>query len=73
MLRSVIGIYNGNKLELKEKVEVKEPVDVLVTFLKETDFSFKKKFLIKRLLNRKPIRITPLKVKDLIEEGRKQI
>jgi hypothetical protein len=71
MLRSVIGVYNGNKLALKEKVEVKGSVDVLVTFLKETDFSFQKKFLLKRLLNRKPIKITPFKVKNLIEEGRK--
>ncbi len=71
MLRSVIGVYNGNKLALKEKVEVKKPVDVLVTFLNEADVSLQKSAVLKRLLQRKPVKITPLKVKDLIAEGRK--
>ncbi len=71
MLRSVIGVYNGNKLALKEKVKVNKPVDVLVTFLNEDKVSLQKRVLLKKLLHRKPIKIKPLKVKDLIAEGRK--
>ena len=71
MLRSVIGIYDGDKLKLKESVDVKGKVNVLVTFLNETDVSNHRKFYLERLLKRKPIKIIPLKVKDLIEEGRR--
>jgi len=31
----------------------------------------RKETILKRLLGRKPVKVTPLKVKDLIEEGRK--
>lgn len=71
MLRSVLGVYDGSKLELKETVEVKGKTNVRVTFLNEVAIPDQQKFYLKRLLDRKPIKITPLKVKDLIEEGRR--
>lgn len=71
MLRSVLGVYDGSKLELKETVEVKGKTNVRVTFLNEVAIPEQQKFYLKRLLDRKPIKITPLKVKDLIEEGRR--
>lgn len=71
MLRTVIGLYDGNKLELKEKVEIKGIVEVMVTFLKETDIATERESFLQRLLNRKPLKIAPLKTKDLIEEGRR--
>jgi hypothetical protein len=70
MLQSVVGLYDGNKLELTEEVQVNGIVKVLVTFLDETDTAIKKNALIQRLLSREPVKIAPLKVKDLIEEGR---
>jgi hypothetical protein len=70
-MRSVIGVYDGDKLKLKEKVKIKGAVNVLVTFLNETETALQKKMLLQRLLKRQPVKITPLNVKDLIEEGRK--
>ncbi|MBI5213772.1 MAG: hypothetical protein HY957_10465 [Nitrospirae bacterium] len=71
MLRSVVGVYDGNRLKLKEKVEIRGSVDVLVTFLKEPNETLQRKTILQRLLKRKPVKISPLKVKDLIVEGRK--
>lgn len=72
MLRSIIGTYDGKNLKLKEKIEVKGAVEVLVTFLNEGGIVLKKNSHLQRLLNRVPIKIAPLKTKNLIEEGRKQ-
>ncbi len=71
MLQSVVGLYDGNKLELTEKVKINGIVKVLVTFMDETDTAVQKNALIQRLLSREPVKIAPFKVKDLIEEGRK--
>ena len=71
MLRSVMGVYDKGKVNLKEPVEVKGKANVIVTFLNEEGLSELRAAHIARLLNRKPARIAPLKVKDLIEEGRR--
>lgn len=70
MLQSVVGLYDGNKLELNGKVKINGIVKVLVTFMDEPDTAVQKNALIQRLLSREPVKIVPFKVKDLIEEGR---
>jgi hypothetical protein len=71
MLRSVRGVFDGKGLELEEKVSVKGKTDVLVTFLNEDKIVVRNEVALKRLLKRKPVKIAPLKVKELIEEGRR--
>ncbi|OHB89512.1 MAG: hypothetical protein A3D13_02840 [Planctomycetes bacterium RIFCSPHIGHO2_02_FULL_40_12] len=71
MLHSVRGVFDGKRLELEEKVSVKGKTDVLVTFLNEDKIVIRNKFALKRLLERKPVKVAPLKVKELIEEGRR--
>lgn len=71
MLQSVVGLYDGNKLELKEKVKINGIVKVLVTFMDEPDTAVQKNAFIQRLLSREPVKIAPFKVRELIEEGRK--
>ena len=71
MLRSVMGVYDGGKVELKEPVEVKGKINVIVTFLNEIEISGERRSCLERLLSRRPVKIFPFKVKDLIEEGRR--
>ncbi len=71
MLRSVKGIYDGQRLELDEKIKVKKRLNVLVTFLDEDTSMPHNKVILRRLLERQPVKIAPLKVKELIEEGRR--
>lgn len=71
MLRSVEGVYDSGRLKFKEPVEVKGKANVLVTFLNDVEIFDRSRSYLTRLLNRKPVKITPLKVKDLIEEGRR--
>lgn len=71
MLRSVEGVYDSGRLKFKEPVEVKGKANVLVTFLNDVEVLDRSKSYLARLLNRKPVKIAPLTVKDLIEEGRR--
>lgn len=71
MLHSVEAIYQSGRLKFKEPVEVKGKANVLVTFLNDVEITEPRKSYLARLLNRKPVKIAPLKVKNLIEEGRR--
>ncbi len=52
-------------------MDIKGRANVIVTFLNESEISERRSFYMARLLNRKPVKIIPYKVKDLIEEGRR--
>lgn len=69
MLQTVKGYYNKGKIELEENIKIKKRVPVLVTFLEET--RNESLSAIERILRRKPIKISPDKVVDLIAEGRR--
>ena len=69
MLQTVRGHYYKGKIELEEEITVKEKVPVLITFLEER--KAKSRATIETILKRKPIKITPDKVVDLIAEGRR--
>jgi hypothetical protein len=71
MLRTISGIYDGEKLELAERIKIRGKANVLVTFLDEPETIASRNAAVDRLLSRKPIRIAPLKVKALIEAGRR--
>lgn len=71
MLRSVEGVYDSGRIKFKEPVEVKGKANVLITFLNDVEITEQRKSYLVRLLDRKPVKVTPLKVKDLIEEGRR--
>ena len=67
MLQTVKGYYDKGKIELEEGINIKKKVPVLVTFLKEG--RSESLSAIERMLKRKPVKISPDKVVDLIAEG----
>jgi hypothetical protein len=69
MLQTVKGHYYKGKIELEEDIGVNGKVPVLITFLEER--KAKSLATIETILKRKPIKITPDKVADLIAEGRR--
>ena len=69
MLQTVKGYYNKGKIELEENIKIKKRVPVLVTFLEEGKSASLR--AAERILKRKPIKISPDKVVDLIAEGRR--
>jgi len=69
MLQTVKGFYHNGKLELEENIKIKEKVPVLITFLEEG--RSESLSAIERMLRRKPVKISPDKVVDLIAEGRR--
>jgi len=69
MLQTIKGYYYRGKIELEEDIKIKKKVPVLVTFLK--DGKSDSLSAIERVLKRKPIKITPDRVVDLIAEGRR--
>ena len=69
MLQTIKGYYYRGKIELEEDIKIKKKVPVLVTFLK--DGKSDSLSAIERVLKRKPIKITPDRVADLIAEGRR--
>ncbi len=69
MLQTVKGYYYEGRIELEEDIEIKKKVPVLVTFLEEG--SSESLSAIERMLKRKPVKISPDKVVDLISEGRR--
>lgn len=69
MLQTVKGYYYKGKIELEEDIKIKKKVPVLVTFLKES--RSESLSAVERMLRRKPIKISPDKVVDLIAEGRR--
>ncbi len=69
MLQTIKGSYNKGKIELEEDIKIKKKVPVLVTFLeggRSESLS-----AVGRVLKRKPVKISPDKVADLIAEGRR--
>ncbi len=69
MLQTVKGYYDKGKIELEEDINIKKKVPVLVTFLEEG--RSESLSAIERMLKRKPVKISPDKVVDLISEGRR--
>ena len=69
MLQTVKGYYNKGKIELEENIKIKKRVPVLVTFLEEGKSASLP--AAEKILKRKPIKISPDKVVDLIAEGRR--
>lgn len=69
MLQTIKGYYYRGKIELEEDIKIKKKVPVLVTFLK--DGKSDSLSAVERVLKRKPIKITPDRVVDLIAEGRR--
>lgn len=54
---------------MQEDIKIKKKVPILVTFLKEG--RSESLSAVERMLRRKPIKISPDKVVDLIAEGRR--
>ncbi len=69
MLQIVKGYYYKGRIELEEDINIKKKVPVLVTFLEEG--RSESLSAIERMLKRKPVKISPDKVVDLISEGRR--
>jgi len=69
MLQTIKGYYYRGKIELEEDIKIKKKVPVLVTFLK--DGKSDSLSAIERVLKRKPVKIAPDRVADLIAEGRR--
>ena len=69
MLQTIKGSYNKGKIELEEDIKIKKKVPVLVTFLeggRSESLS-----AVERVLKRKPVKISPDKVANLIAEVRR--
>lgn len=71
MLRTISGIYDGKRLLLNEAIKIRGKTNVLVTFLDEPENVRSGDALIEKLLSRQPVKIAPLKVKELVEAGRR--
>ena len=69
MLQTVRGYYNRGKIQLEEDIKIKKKVPVLVTFLEER--RNESLLAAEIVLRRKPVKISPDKVVDLIAEGRR--
>ena len=69
MLQTVKGYYYKGKIELEENIKIKKKVPVLITFLQEG--RSESLSAVERMLKRKPVKISPIKVVDLIAEGRR--
>lgn len=69
MLQTIKGYYYKGKIELEEEIKVKKKVPVLVTFMKEG--RGESLSTVGRILKRKPVKISPDKVIDMIAEGRR--
>jgi len=69
MLQTIKGYYYRGKIQLEEDVKTKKRVPVLVTFL--TDGRRESMSAIEGVLKRKPVRILPDRVVDLIADGRR--
>jgi len=69
MLQTVKGYYYKGRIELEEDIRIKKKVPILVTFLEEG--RSESLSAIERMLKRKPVKISPDKVVDLISEGRR--
>ncbi len=69
MLQTIKGPYNKGKIELEEDIKIKKKVPVLVTFLEGGRSECLS--AVERVLKRKPVKISPEKVADLIAEGRR--
>lgn len=69
MLQTVRGYYYNGKIELEEEIKSVKKVPVLVTFLRDDRRGDQS--AIERILSRKPVKITPDKVIDMIAEGRR--
>jgi len=69
MLQTVKGYYYKGRIELEEDIRIKKKVPILVTFLEEG--RSESLSAIERMLKRKPVKISPDKVVDLISEERR--
>jgi len=70
MFTTVRGHFDGKSLLLDEPPPVSEPSAILVTFIPPSEDQVSSDEVIATILARGPVSIAPLRIQDLIEEGR---
>jgi len=64
MLQTIKGYYYKGKIELEDDIKTKKKIAMLVTFLEEG--KSQPLSAVERMLKRKPVKISPDRVIDLI-------
>jgi hypothetical protein len=70
MFTTVKGHFDGKALILDEPPPVRKPAKVLVTFIGPQKSKQTSRQVIETILARGPVSISPLRIKDLLAEGR---